>query len=747
VTDAELLGMSVQGQWDVAKTSFKTVNQLRDLIGIASQPNVQPQAILAAENLGYGLVVSPKRIEEAIAALGGNDSVQLESIQGAVGLRSTDLQRIMRQSTPLLQFFLVVTASKPCFTDSELGDLVFNMMDRASVLKRFPVSSSQLMRLIHAFSGHSETIVPIPHMHQIAVAVSSEYLDTGLYDRMDPETLAELLIRTFEDFIDQSVTEMTLKGHIHAVYLATLFSWLLPESTHITVGDRTIQGDPRMKLTVEITAEGNNVWELETFKSDGDITKYVFESPRDEIVDLHRLPLDQAKYFFDDHYCSAVEDAGKRRKAIHAMGELARSLTVFFSEQGRLFLSKDCCKDHPQKCLTAPVFRVMSDVGVAFYSNSMLSYGWASPLEGELLLMSQELQKRLEELAPQLQKEDSSKAALSRLSNMCSEWATKAIGSACDASYIVDPAMYLAMDAVVTSTVATTKGTRYFSPMTAMDLEKADDVIGRLLWQDGLDVREFRELAFKHLLPGLTNFHSQDLLVSYGGYTVGMEVLWEVSTQQRKALGIRYGPGHIDKDGTPLVRVREANFTNYFSSESSVSAKLFENGEYTPLGLETAAVSFETHTSIHGDQLTLKHYIKRVPQSRYFPAHAKSGGNSDRQKALWSSAIDVIAMAIHVGRGTDLTVTQEREMARRLHEEGLVMAWYTGIPLFDIKHDTKALLKTSGNETLRFFAASWGYDKYYSPDCCFSVVVRHNAPLMSCIRAAEDAKKAWAVIT
>jgi len=78
--------MSVQGQWDVVKTSFDTVNQLREHIGIASQPNVQPQAILAAENLGYGLVISPKRIEEAITALGGNDFVRLESIQGAVGL-------------------------------------------------------------------------------------------------------------------------------------------------------------------------------------------------------------------------------------------------------------------------------------------------------------------------------------------------------------------------------------------------------------------------------------------------------------------------------------------------------------------------------------------------------------------------------------------------------------------------------------------------------------------------------------
>jgi hypothetical protein len=283
--------------------------------------------------------------------------------------------------------------------------------------------------------------------------------------------------------------------------------------------------------------------------------------------------------------------------------------------------------------------------------------------------------------------------------------------------------------------------------MTAMDQDKTDDVVGRLLWQDGIDVCEFRQLAFTHLLPGLTSSDPQDLVVSYGGYTVGMEVLWEVSTQQRKALGIRYAPGQIDKDGTSLVRVREANFNKAQISEPSVSARLFERGEYTPLISETTAVDFETHSTIHGDQLTLKHYIKVVPQSRYFPVRTNSDGiNSEKQKALWSSAIYVIAMATHVGRGNELAATQEREMARRLHEEGLVMAWYTGIPLFSIKHDTKALLKTSGNETLRFFAASRGYDKYISPECCFSVVIRHNAPLLSCIRAAEEGKKAWVVI-
>ncbi|KAL5313019.1 hypothetical protein ACEPPN_019445 [Leptodophora sp. 'Broadleaf-Isolate-01'] len=739
---------AVNPQWEVSHTAFSTANTLRDLIRIASKPNVQPQAILAAENLGYGLVASPTVINEAITALGGNTSVHLESIQGAIGLRSQDLQQVFRQSTPLLQFFLMVTACKPCYNNSELGDLVFHMMAKTKVLRRFPASSSQMTQLINTFSGHSEMIVPVSHMHELAVAVSAENLDMGLYDRMDPTMLAELMVCVFENFVDEAIVEMTLRCRIHAVWLATLFSWLLPESTHVKVREKTIRGGPGMRLTVEIAVVEMNFWELEVYKSDADVSKYVFKQPQDEIMHLHRLPLNQARSFFDDHYTSSIEEPGKRSIAIQTMGELARSLVIYFIENCRLFRSKDCCADQGKKCLTAPILQVISDSALATYSDAMRAYGWDSAVKTEIAQASKELQERLREHARHAETADSPKTALSSLSDVCSEWVTKVIDSACDASYIVDPAMYLALDAVVTSTVQSTAGTRYFSPMTAMDLEKTDDVVSKLLWRDGLDVQEFRATAFKHLLPGLPESHTQDLAVSYGGYTVAMNVLWKPSTQPRSAIGIRYAPGHIEKDGTQLSRVREANFSSYQSQGKPVATTLFKSGQYTPLTPQTSAVSFETHTAIHGDQLTLKHYMTQATPSQFWTVtHETKSDTSMREKALWTSAIDVLAMATHVDRGNDLTPIQEIEMAKHLHGNGLQMIWCAGIPLLDIEDKTKALLRTSGDEKLRFFAASKGYDKYVHAQRCFAVVVRQNAPLLSCIRIAEESKGAWVVIT
>lgn len=48
---------------------------------------------------------------------------------------------------------------------------MFYMIAKSSILKRYPVSSSQLAQLIENFAGHSEKSVPINEMEQIASAV------------------------------------------------------------------------------------------------------------------------------------------------------------------------------------------------------------------------------------------------------------------------------------------------------------------------------------------------------------------------------------------------------------------------------------------------------------------------------------------------------------------------------------------------------------------------------------------------
>ena len=174
----------LQPVWDLTSSAFKSASELQELISIASQPNVQPQAILASEQLGAGLLASPERIDEAILALKGAGSVRLESLQIKVGLNTEELHRVMRNSTGLIQFFICISACKLCYVDSELGDVTFEMMIHSSLLAKYPVASLQIAQFVKAFSGQAESIVPVTLMQEIAVAMSEHGAIEAMYSRL-----------------------------------------------------------------------------------------------------------------------------------------------------------------------------------------------------------------------------------------------------------------------------------------------------------------------------------------------------------------------------------------------------------------------------------------------------------------------------------------------------------------------------------------------------------------------------------
>jgi hypothetical protein len=354
----------------------------------------------------------------------------------------------------------------------------------------------------------------------------------------------------------------------------------------------------------------------------------------------------------------------------------------------------------------------MSASGLAKYLQPMLAHGWDAELYNKI--GSDNCFRFTKSEAGKMKCSFSSPKILYKtLYELSSKWALRFVNLAGRTPFIVDPAMYLALDALVTSTGDISEGTRYFNPATATSFGGVGDVLGRLLYNQ-LSIRRFRELAFAHLLPDLPMPNSQDLVASHGGYIVGMEVLWNVSTQNRKAISIRYGPGHIDKDGTPISRIREANFSALPNFSATATVELFDEGKYTPITSPVrTAMLFEIRTSIKGDQLILKHYSREVRSSQ-FVIRTKSNEPDAKQKASWTSAMDVVALATHFSRRNSFTVNQEQSIAQRLARQELNIAWYPGIPLDKMESGAGALVATSGDEMSRFFSASWGYDEFVS---------------------------------
>ena len=215
-----------QGSWEVGHTIFSSASALKSLIAAAGSDDVQAQAVLAAEALGAGLLVSKKLIPEAIDALNGNESVRIDVAKAFVGLSSGGVRREVRRSTPLIQFFVLITACKPCFLDDEIGSIVFEMMKQSGTLQKIPASPAQLTSLVQQLSGHAESMAPVALMHNLAATMTARNITHAEYFmRLDTTTIADLLVKIFEAMTDQSIVEITLTGDFQAMWLSTVLFW------------------------------------------------------------------------------------------------------------------------------------------------------------------------------------------------------------------------------------------------------------------------------------------------------------------------------------------------------------------------------------------------------------------------------------------------------------------------------------------------------------------------------------------
>lgn len=224
---------TLQLQWDVGKTIFDNLSSLRNLVAAAGLDDVQPQAVLAAEALGTGILINTKRFNDAIDALGGNESLRLSEIKATIGLSSGGLRMHMRQSSALVRFFALCASLKLCFIDDEVGSLIFNMLAESNLLAKVPASSTQLSSLVSQLSGHAEKIVPTDLLEQIAQAVEQHQCKPGVYERFPITELARLFVELFEVLRDDSTRTVSLHGYCYSVWLSAALCWLLEDDVGI----------------------------------------------------------------------------------------------------------------------------------------------------------------------------------------------------------------------------------------------------------------------------------------------------------------------------------------------------------------------------------------------------------------------------------------------------------------------------------------------------------------------------------
>lgn len=125
------------------------VDRIFSLVQATSQDDVQAQAVIAFETLGAECLVSSDLIGEGIDALNGNESVRLRDTQALIGLRNDHTVAELRKSTSCIQAFLLVTALEMCgYDDTDVAEVLYQMMACKGLLKKTPVSKAQLRALL-----------------------------------------------------------------------------------------------------------------------------------------------------------------------------------------------------------------------------------------------------------------------------------------------------------------------------------------------------------------------------------------------------------------------------------------------------------------------------------------------------------------------------------------------------------------------------------------------------------------------
>lgn len=124
---------------------------------------------------------------------------------------------------------------------------------------------------------------------------------------------------------------------------------------------------------------------------------------------------------------------------------------------------------------------------------------------------------------------------------------------------ILEPALFIAADAVMTCTAFLENGLRYIRPLDTESLKLSDKTVVRILL-DRIELSDFRKQAFQKLLPGLETWHDDDLVVPSDGFVAGMDLLWSESTRQSDAFSIRVQRGQFRKDEVSYNLIGEATF-------------------------------------------------------------------------------------------------------------------------------------------------------------------------------------------
>ena len=798
-------GGPVQAQLELSNSALMTKKMVTTFLQVCVDDDVQPLAAVAMEALGNLILVSQERIKEADLLFQPAPSQGkpawptrkfLKRLGVMAGVTIHGWPEAFSESLPLKKTFLLATACKVCFTDAEVARILYEMtwLGREAPKARF--YPDQAGHFIDAISGYSDTLVPYEHYSKVVNAVRSQLSAPDdmamLFERCPPDKLGEILVNVFDALRDHDISRVTIEGARNGYWIATVLSWLLPEDTECSLKDRIIFGKPGARLGIRLIDEPH--WH---------IAQWTLERKLDPIVINSEGAISSLKFSPTPHTSFATARAeiaaqfGFPSKPYEeATGMLAAAIVNVAYQKGELRSDK-CNSSERLKAICSMNF-------MTSHGDAIRKYGWhwddrngndatddAEGFKDQQNTITEAISSWLEPANPR-------RASFVRPESTCIKSIIREIYE-CNIAYydrygkplflskvdhclkIIEPAVYLAVDALLACFAEGLYSARVFHPCDDARLQKHAEILYHMVFEPSLPAlateqkerggyffADFWSQALRSSLPGQQQVISGDLAIAGNGYVAYAKILEGISTGKRDISLIATVPGALRRLGSDLREGGRARKLVEIAPTASLCGRELHvrPGVVQPFASGNTYLGIEPRQDPNG--VKVKYLVDRSNEETSFRlttllqaslsprSITKQGlivptGLSAREPIAspvsWVDSIEAIAFAEHVHRRDESLMRPEveREVAEEWRKQGVFdeILWHeTGKAASQENH---SISMTATDDELRFFEA--GYLGQQG-----KLFVRHDAPLVSCLVRANASKmnlpqNRWAIVT
>ena len=751
----------VQKQWDIGYTSFASAERLVELIRAASEDNVQPQAVLALCALGSKIQPHQELIGKAVDALGGTKNVKLEHLRLSVGLQYGGTALYLRESTPGVAIFLLISALKLWHLDDDVGNILHQMAIESNIISRWPASAQQFSGVVHTLSGNAGTILPAKHLHDVGSRILGSNMQESarrvLYEPIAKQTVAKILTFIFAGFQDLDVRSMSLSGAASAVWLVAVLTWMVPDDVQVFSGPVSVMGSQGAKLTIHLETidESRQGWEFTEWRGETSLKDLIITQqypkmqphlPR--LVTRQRL---QSVYSLSDQTTTIL-------------GQIAGAVLCIFSERGFLChrragpgsiaynqgTSQELGTEHMST--RVGLLEVASDWYCEEYASIMKLYGWKI---AELHDGQTEIYKNLQDWEPTyadsgyVSDRDQLISHLRKMMNDIYGRHTEASDVEELIGYVVDIAFH-ALVFVTLQASSNHKEMEFVAPAGKFKLEER--TIGDLLRRRGMYAHHFRQVVLEMLLPYSGPLRGDELVLEENGLVVYPSIIANPVSTRKAALEqtMTFGTIRKGKEHYSIVRELQDRIPKELIDMGPLCP--FEEGSFMGLIPKSVPnqVEFEVLSTVKATTLVVRNVISfKTDINSTHPEGSRKIWRGDETVAVrddfsWFRAIENLATAVHLGSHDMMTRFGEENLAKRLASNNVfdLVRWIPPYSGHDVKENESSKRKlvstTCHNQLLCIYQLSLPL---------LLPIILHEASLIKAVSVAERLSEEYIIIT